>query len=82
MMLSFTEEPSDFSVELFKINIGELTNLSKENDTLFSALYNAPDPDIFGEVKDEVTISIAPNSMEDQFGNSNSNIRTASFFLR
>ena len=81
MMLSFTEEPSDFSVELFKINIGELTNLSKENDTLFSALYIAPDPDIFGEVKDEVTISIAPNSMEDQFGNSNSNIRTASFFL-
>ena len=81
MTLSFTEEPNDFSAELFDINIGELTNLSKENDTLYSAIFTAPDVDIFGEYQEEVIISVAENTLEDQYGNSNLNARIVSFFL-
>ena len=81
MTLSFTEEPNDFSSELFDINIGELTNLSKENDTLYSAIFTAPDVDIFGEYQEEVIISVAENTLEDQYGNSNLNARIVSFFL-
>ena len=81
MTLSFTEEPNDFTSELFDINIGELTNLSKENDTLYSAIFTAPDVDIFGEYQEEVIISVAENTLEDQYGNSNLNARIVSFFL-
>jgi gliding motility-associated-like protein len=81
MTLSFTEEPKDFSAELFSINIGELTNLSKENDTLYSAIYISPDVDVFGEFQEEVIISVAENTLEDQYGNSNLNARSVSFFL-
>jgi hypothetical protein len=81
MTLSFTEKPKDFSAELFDINIGELSNLTKENDTLYSAIYISPDVDIFGEFQDEVIISVAPNSLEDQYSNSNLNARSVSFFL-
>ena len=81
MTLAFTEEPNDFSAELFDINIGELTNLSKENDTLYSAIFTAPDVDIYGEYQEEVIISVAENTLEDQYGNSNLNARTVRFFL-
>ncbi len=81
MTLSFTEKPKDFSAESFTINIGELSNLSKENDTLYSAIYYAPDIDIYGEFKEDVIISVASNSLEDQYGNSNLNARSVRFFL-
>ena len=81
MELSFTEIPKDFNAELFDVNIGELSNLTKENDTLYSALYISPDVNVFGEFQEEVIISVAPNSLEDQYDNSNLNARSVSFFL-
>ena len=47
----------------------------------YSALYISPDVDIFGEFQDEVIISVAENTLEDQYSNSNLNARSVSFFL-